>query len=305
MQSFPLQTAYLCGPQILEGLATIAIGIISFWMVHDFPDDATFLSDADRAAVISRLRDDKQSSAEHEEFQMAYFWASIKDWKTWIGATIYMGCDGALYAFSLFLPSIISELGYTTTRAQLLTVPPYILACSFTIVIGWLADRTGKRGLCNIGTSLFGIIGFSMLLGGKSAGVRYAGTFLGALGIYPCISNTISWTSNNIEGVYKRGITLGFVIGWGNLNGVVSSNIYRGANAPLYRTGHAVVLGYLTLFLLGGSVLQHVLLQRENYKRKAGKRDVWVEGKTPQEVELMGDMRFAPIPNQSPLTAVG
>ena len=34
---------------ILEGLATVLVGIVSFWMVHDFPDDATFLSDVDRA----------------------------------------------------------------------------------------------------------------------------------------------------------------------------------------------------------------------------------------------------------------
>lgn len=67
--------------------------------------------------------------------------------------------------------------------------------------------------------SLFGIVGFAMLLGSGTPHVQYAGTFLGAMGIYPCIPNTITWTANNVEGVYKRGIALGFVIGWGNLNG--------------------------------------------------------------------------------------
>ena len=41
---------------ILEGLATILIGIGSFWMVFDFPDEAHFLSDADRQRVIRRLK---------------------------------------------------------------------------------------------------------------------------------------------------------------------------------------------------------------------------------------------------------
>ena len=62
-------------------------------MVHDFPDDAQFLSDADRARVIRRLKADKQSSAEHEEFKMSYFWAAVKDWKTWNSMIIYMGAD--------------------------------------------------------------------------------------------------------------------------------------------------------------------------------------------------------------------
>ncbi|KAF1997984.1 MFS general substrate transporter, partial [Amniculicola lignicola CBS 123094] len=212
---------------ILEGLATLLVGVASYWMVHDFPDEAKFLTPDDRARVIRRLMADQQSSASHEDFKMSYFWSSVKDWKTWCFAVIYMGADGALYAFSLFLPSIIAQLGYKSTTANLLSVPPYAAAAIATVSIGWIADRTHQRGLCNIFISLFGIMGFSMLLGSSNPHVQYAGTFFGAVGIYPTISNTISWAANNVEGVYKRGVTLGFVIGWGNLNGVVSSNIYR------------------------------------------------------------------------------
>ena len=139
----------------MEGLATILIGIFSFWMVFDFPDEARFLSNADRQRVIRRLKADQQSSAEHEAFKMDYFWASVKDWKTWLYAAIYMGgmlltlhllrvailistvpADAPLYAFSLFLPSIIASLGYKSTRAQLLSVPPYAAAAIMTISIG-------------------------------------------------------------------------------------------------------------------------------------------------------------------------
>ncbi len=150
---------------ILEGLATVVIGVISFWMVHDFPDLATFLSDDDRRRVITRLKEDQQSSAEHEEFKMSYFWAAVKDWKTYTGMLVYMGCDGALYAFSLFIPTIIKGLGYSSVRAQLLTVPPYAVAAVVTILVGFIADRTRQRGLCNMVSSLFGITGFAMLLG--------------------------------------------------------------------------------------------------------------------------------------------
>ncbi|KAI5819416.1 major facilitator superfamily domain-containing protein [Pyronema omphalodes] len=279
---------------ILEGLATVVIGLISFWMVHDFPDDAKFLSEQDRQRVLRRLRDDQQSSGgASEDFKMEYFWQSVKDWKTWTGALIYMGVDGALYAFSLFLPSILKELGYSTTRAQLLSVPPYAAACILTIIIGFWSDRTNKRGVFNIYTSIMGIIGFSILLGsqGHYPVLSYVATFLAALGIYPCISNTITWVSNNVEGVYKRGVTLGFVIGWGNLNGVMSSNVYRGRDAPHYTLGHSIVLGYLTIGLFGGSVMNYFLLNRENNKRRNGERDHWVEGKTAKEIELLGDMR--------------
>jgi len=202
---------------------------------------------------------------------------------------IYMGCDMPLYAFSLFLPSIVSAMGYKTTKAQLLTVPPYALAAVLTVIIGFVADRTRRRGLCNIFVSMIGIVGFGMLLGSQDPHVKYAGTFLGALGIYPCIANTITWMSNNIEGVYKRGVVLGFVIGWGNLNGVVSSNIYF--KGPKYTVGHSVVMAYMIVFLLGGSALLEILLMRENKLRKEGKRDHWVEGMSEKEAESLGDRR--------------
>ncbi|KAL2183949.1 MFS general substrate transporter [Thermothelomyces heterothallicus CBS 203.75] len=276
---------------ILEGLLTIVVGIASFWMVHDFPDEARFLSEDDRARVIRRLKLDKQASANHESFRMTWFWQAVRDWKMWLGMVIYMGCDMPLYAFSLFLPTIIANLGWNTSvvRAQLMSVPPYAAAALLTVAVGFVADRTRARGLCNVLVSLLGVAGFAMLLGTDDAAVQYAGTFLAALGIYPCISNTISWVANNVEGVYKRGVVLGFVIGWGNLNGIVSSNVYF--NSPRFPEGHAVMIGYLALCLFGGSVLNSLLLRRENARRRRGERDHWVRGLSDKEIEDRGDLR--------------
>ena len=93
---------------ILEGLGTVVIGVVSFWMVFDFPAEANFLSETDRKRVLRRLALDQQP--EHEEWKMSSFCASLRDWKTLLGAVIYMGADGSLYAFSLFIPTIINDL---------------------------------------------------------------------------------------------------------------------------------------------------------------------------------------------------
>ncbi|KAI1756528.1 major facilitator superfamily domain-containing protein [Xylaria castorea] len=276
---------------ILEGLLTIIVAVASYWMVHDFPDDARFLSEDERSRVIRRLKQDQQSSAEHEEWSSRYLYAGLKDWKMWLGMVIYMGCDMPLYAFSLFLPTIIQESGWSTSviHTNLLSVPPYAAAAVLTVIIGFIADRTRQRGLCNILVSLIGIVGFILLIASNDPAVKYAATFLGALGIYPCISNTITWMANNTEGVYKRGVVLGFVIGWGNLNGIVSSNIFF--EAPRYLQGHGVILAYMTLFLFGGSLLMTILLRIENKKRREGKRDYLAEGKTEAELDRLGDGR--------------
>ena len=135
------------------------------------------------------------------------------------------------------------------------------------------------------------IIGFIMLLASNNPRVKYAATFLAAMGIYPCIPNTIVWVANNTEGVYKRGVTLGLAMGWANLQGVIIANIYRSKDAPRFIPGHATVTAYLAAFLFGGSILHYILLSRENKKRRAGGRDYRIIGKSEQEVAMLGDQR--------------
>ncbi|QSZ29145.1 hypothetical protein DSL72_003656 [Monilinia vaccinii-corymbosi] len=273
---------------ILEGLATTLAGVASFWLIHDFPENARFLSEVDRNRVMRRLQTDQQSVG-HEKFGAQFIWQAVQDYKMWLAMFVYMGAAMPVYAFSLFLPTIIIQLGYTETRAQLLSVPPYVAAAILTVTIGFIADRTRQRGLCNIFASLISIAGFSMLLGSEEPAIKYAATFLAASGIYPCVANTISWISNNVEGSYKRGLVLGFMIGWGNLTGVISSNIYF--DKPRFITGHATVIAFLVICLLGGSILLYLLLKRENSKRIRGERDVWVQGLNESEKTALGDQR--------------
>ena len=81
---------------------------------------------------------------------------------------------------------------------------------------------------------------------------------------------------------------------WGNINGVVSSNIFRQKDAPNYRPGYSVVLAYLVLFLFLGSIVTTMGLRIENKKRLMGQRDHWVQGKSESEVNILGDKRYVP-----------
>jgi hypothetical protein len=95
---------------ILEGLATVLAGALSFFIVQDFPDRARFLAPAERAAVVSRLQADQQFSAAGETLRTREIWRAICSPRTWLEMLMYTGADMALYAFSLFLPSIINEV---------------------------------------------------------------------------------------------------------------------------------------------------------------------------------------------------
>ena len=86
------------------------------------------------------------------------------------------------------MPTILGGLGYEGTRAQLLSVPPYAAAAVNVLLIGWIGDRTRKRGLCNIICAAVGAIGFLMLISTGNPDVQYAALFLAAVGIYVSVS---------------------------------------------------------------------------------------------------------------------
>src|SRR5687767_3983706 len=55
--------------------------------------------------------------------------------------------NSAVQGFGAFVPQILREFGWTSTEAQLKSVPPYLVACILTVALGYLSDRTNKRGV--------------------------------------------------------------------------------------------------------------------------------------------------------------
>ncbi|KAI0321126.1 MFS general substrate transporter [Amylostereum chailletii] len=263
---------------ILEGLATVVIGAVSFFILQDFPQTAKFLTEAERVFVIRNLQQDMQFSAgSGETFKANYAWQAFKDPKTYLAMGIYMGFDGPLFAFSLFTPTIINQLGFGKTTANLLSVPVYAWGCLITCCVGFLGDRIGHRAWINVALFAGGFVGYTILIVSRSPSLSYFATYLAASGIYPIIPNSVAWVSGNVEGSYKRGAVLGMAIGFGNLNGAVTSNVYRSQDKPWYSLGHGIVLTYIGLGLLCSIALM-VVLRRENAARERGDRDEVIAG---------------------------
>ncbi|KAI0800960.1 MFS general substrate transporter [Fomes fomentarius] len=263
---------------ILEGLATVLCAIASFFILSDFPDTAKFLSETERVWVIRRLQADMKFSAGGESFKMKYVWQSLVDWKTWLAMGIYMGFDGPLFAFSLFTPSIINQLGFQATAANLLSVPVYAWACIMTVGVGFWGDRVKTRAWINLGLFGSGLVGYVILICSSNPSLSYFAVYLAASSIYPTIRTcSFAWISSNIEGSYKRSAVLAMAIGWGNLNGAVTSNVYRAVDKPWYRLGHGIVLAYIGIGWLSSLAL-YFFLKHENALRQRGLRDEVIDG---------------------------
>lgn len=75
-------------------------------------------------------------------------------------------------------------MGYQSTVAQLFTVPPNMAAFITVLVTAYYSDKLGNRGYFIIAGCVLGICGYIMMIVANSNAVRYAGTFLVAIGVF-------------------------------------------------------------------------------------------------------------------------
>lgn len=260
---------------------TIVVSIIAYFWVYNYPSTAEFLSKEEREFVQFRLKNDSDATRD-EEFTWLAVLDAFKDPKVWLYGLGFHTMSLPLYTLSLFLPTIIKELGYSAAKAQLLSVPPYAVAFFLTIGVAIASEKTRSRAPFIMGSSAIGCIGYILLLSQHRAGVSYVGTIFAAAGIYPAVAIVLSWPANNVSGQTKRCIANAMQISIGNLGAVLGTQLYRTETSPRYFLGHGFALGYLVANIVVVGILWEVL-RRENAEKQRVRE---VQGLSP----LVGDV---------------
>ncbi|KAF4626079.1 hypothetical protein G7Y89_g12079 [Cudoniella acicularis] len=251
---------------ILEGALTLCVGSVSYWVIKDYPSTATCLATAERVEVERRLAADQNAMS--NEFHMKYFYQALRDWKIWVNCVIAIGIFTPLYSISLFLPTILKELGYSNNAAQLMTVPPYVAACICTLASNYFADKAGQRGIFMVGFERIAIAGFLLLLMSGILHVQYAGTFLAAASIFSLVPMIGAWNSKNVGGSLKREVGIAMQVGFGNLGGIIAAFVYQSKDEPRFIRDHAILIGLVSMSLVL-TIFMTIYLRRENARRDA------------------------------------
>lgn len=136
----------------------------------------------------------------------------------------------------------------------------------------YIADKTQQRGLMLICLSLIGGVGYILLATTDGTGPRYAGVFLAASGVFPCIGNILPWVSNNQGNDDRRGIAFVMLNIIGQCGSVLASNIYPSSEGPYYRKGVSICAAFM-FFNAFLALTLRTLLVWENKKldRKYGR----------------------------------
>ncbi|KAI8653872.1 MFS domain-containing protein [Fusarium sp. Ph1] len=233
---------------ILEGIATVVVAVAAYWFIENYPDTSNFLTKAERTFIHERLAADSDAIRQ-EQFSWVAVREALRDPSCWLYGLGFHTMSLPLYTLSLFLPTIIKDLGYKAAVAQLLTIPPYALAFLTTLGVAIVSEKLGQRALFIAGSSVVAAIGYIILLANTNPtarpGVSYLGTFFAAAGIYPATALVLSWPAINVSGQTKRAIANAMQISIGNLGAVLGTQLYRANDGPRFIVGHSMALGYL------------------------------------------------------------
>lgn len=155
---------------------------------------------------------------------------------------MFFCCDMTAASIASFTPMILTELGWTAERAQVMTVPVWATGFIFELGAGYLSSRTGLRFPFMLFGILLAMIGWIIQVvfaesTGLSPNIRYFSLFVMAAGTFLQMAMTVSWMTNNLRGRASLAVGTAMILGLGNCANFVTSNVFIKGQAPYYQTG--------------------------------------------------------------------
>ena len=202
---------------ILEGLATVLLGVTVFWLLPDSPDHAAgrwLTHDEARFLNLSHAlargqKKEKMNEEGKAKFEWSVLWSVLKDWQIYLQAIVFASNTVPNYGLKFTMPQILKNMGFTSTKAQLMTAPPYACGAIAALVSALFADKLTWRMPFIVTAQTMLVIAYSVLFAKaehitSNIALCYFAVHLACVGIYPISPGCSAWTTNNLAGPAKR-----------------------------------------------------------------------------------------------------
>jgi MFS transporter, ACS family, tartrate transporter len=168
---------------IAEAIPTILIGIVTLFVLTDRPEQAKFLTDAEKAWLVDKLASERRAKEAVKTFGV---WQSMFDPKVLLLSLNYFGIVVASLGLLIFIPQIIKTLGVGSSHMAVgwLTMIPYICGGIALVVWGRISDRMQERRWNLLVACVVAAIG--LFIAGYTMGTWWSliGLSIAAIGFY-------------------------------------------------------------------------------------------------------------------------
>lgn len=219
------------------------------FVLLDYPSTSTRLTpEEQKLASIRIIADGIANGGDSTRSRLTHrqaFVAAVADPRTYMFLVLFM-LDVGAGTFSYFIPTITVMLGYTTVKAQYMTVPIYAVASLCLNILAWSSDRTQDRRWHITGALALGFLSSLVCAIVQAPVVRYVMLCFLATGIWSALPLILSWASSTVSlPPEKRAIVLALVNAFGNFSSVYGSRIWPDQDTPAFHIGFGVTAGFL------------------------------------------------------------
>ncbi|KAK2756607.1 phthalate transporter [Colletotrichum kahawae] len=249
---------------LIEGLLTLVIGIFGFLLMPAGPCQTAswfrgkkgWFTEREEAILVNRvLREDPSKSSMHnrEPITPRLSWDSLRDYDLWplyiLGLTFQIPSTPP----QQYLTLTLRNLGFDTFQANLLSIPNTVGHMITMLAITYLAEVFKELTFIAM-SGQFWTLPFLIYLNvvdttEVNRWVLY--TVISLLLIYPNAHPIqVGWNSRNSNTVRSRTVSAACYNMFVQTSGIISSNIYRSDDAPLYKRGNRALLGIVCMNLV-------------------------------------------------------
>src|ERR1700704_3420484 len=167
---------------IAEAIPTVIIGVVTFFVLTDRPEQAKFLTAEERNWLVATIAAERRAT---EAVRRYTLWQAMYNPKVLLLALNYIGIVTASLGMLIFIPQMIKSLGdFSNMTVGWLTMIPYTCGAIAMGVWGRISDRMNERRWNLFIACVFSTIG--LVIAAMTMGTWWAlvGMSIAAMGFY-------------------------------------------------------------------------------------------------------------------------
>jgi len=233
-----------------EGVPSILLGLLVFWVLTDTPHEASWLNPDERNWLIEKLTSEQADISAKHSVHLRDVWRNAMLWRL---AFIYFAISVGLYSLSLWLPVVLKQISHASDgRVILLTAIPYLAA---TVAMLWIAhssDKRQKRRWYLVASLIAAMLGFILSAWLANPWLAMASLSLATAGIWGGFGPFWAMPTSMLRGTAAAG-GIAIINSVGGLGGFCGPYL-MGAVSDATHNFHAALLTAAGLLLLAALV---------------------------------------------------
>ncbi|HEX7812544.1 MAG TPA: MFS transporter [Burkholderiales bacterium] len=253
---------------IVEGIPTLFLAWLCLRVVIDRPDNATWLTDAEKAHLRDKLAREAASRTETKHLSI---WQTLANTKVLLFAVVYTSLAIGIYGLSLWMPQIIKGMDVQNpVHIGLIMAVPYLIATICMVLWSRHSDKTGERVFHCAGALALAAIGMITSAYIGSPVLAMVAITFAAIGMY--CSQPVFWAmpTGYLSGVAAAG-GIAFINSIGNLGGFIGpfavgwlkDNTANGFQAGLTFLAACLLTGAIVAVIVGRSVMRRAAIEAQ------------------------------------------